>query len=979
MPFSPIEEIKNRLDIVQVISSYIKLKKAGANYKALCPFHSEKNPSFFVSPARQIWHCFGCFLPGTLIKTERGFHPIEKIQLGQKVLTHKGRYMPALQTLRTYKGKIIDFKVRKSNQTLSLTPDHKVFVIKTKHCPYKSRKTRICQWNCKKKGCPQFYKDYKIEKLPASELSKDDFLLYPINQRIKDVEIVDLEKYYTRRESNFGPDINEIPTKIRVDEKFLKLIGYYIAQGSSHRAYIRFSLGDHEKSFAKEIKTLIRDLFGIKTSIHKRKGGRTGLEISACNSKLSNIFENLCGKGTENKHIPFELQYLPPEKQKIILDAIWKGDRTQGEVPKCKRKRYYKVIGTTSLILAEQLRDILLRLKITPGFYSQEEKVDKKGVHHKKSFQIEWQENYILHFTYFYKDPENNVLYWALPIKEIKKRYFEGDVYNLTVAKDHSYVATNFVVGNCGKGGDIFKFVMEIEGVEFGDALRILAQKAGVQLKPIKPELRTERQRNYEICELATKFFQKQLEESKTGQKVKEYLLNRGISEDSIEKWQLGYAPDTWRGLCDFLVSRGYKKEEIEKAGLAIKNQQGNFYDRFRKRIIFPVFDLNSQPVGFGGRIFEKPEIKNQGADEGVAKYINTPNTLIYDKSKILYGLDKAKMEIRKKDFVILVEGYIDVILAHQIGFQNVVATSGTALTPFQLRILKRYSDNLYTAFDMDVAGDWATKRGVDLAQSFGFNVKVILMPKGQDPADVISKNPERWQELVKEAKSILDFYFETTLERFDKNTPQGKKEIANVLLPVIKRIPNQIERSHWIQKLSKILEVREEAILAELQKIKPEATEQIETQPLPSQKSRKELLQEQFVVLLLKSPDKLSLISEEDLNFFSPQIAQIISFLKENDFRQFEQKKISFPPELDYLIKYLMLKSEIEQIPTQDLDNEIKFCLREIKILDIKDKLNQLSQEIQKAEADKDLKKVQELMNKFNSYSRLLNNLQKS
>ena len=530
----------------------------------------------------------------------------------------------------------------------------------------------------------------------------------------------------------------------------------------------------------------------------------------------------------------------------------------------------------------------------------------------------------------------------------------------------------------CSRGGDIFKFVMEIEGVEFGDALRILAQKAGVKLKREDPKLKTERKRTYEICELATRFFQKQLKESKIGQKVKEYLLSRGINEDSIEKWQLGYAPNTWRGLCDFLVSKGYKNEEIEKAGLAIKNQSGNFYDRFRKRIIFPVFDLNSQPVGFGGRIFETPNDKIQMSKlEGVAKYINTPNTLIYDKSKILYGLDKAKMEIRKRDFAILTEGYIDVILAHQIGFQNVVATSGTALTPFQLQILKRYSDNLYTAFDMDIAGDWATKRGIDLAQTEGFNVKVILMPKGLDPADVISKDPKKWQELVKEAKSILDFYFETTLEKFDKSTPQGKKEIAKVLLPVIKRIPNQIERSHWIQKLSKILKVGEEAILNELGKIKIESPEKKEVPVFPPQKSRKELLQERLVVLLLKSPDKFSLISKEDLNFFSPQIAQVISFLKEKDPQKVNQEKISFPPELDYLIKYLLLKSEIEEIPFKDEGKEIEFCLKEIKVLDLKEKLRQLSQEIQKAESERNSQKIQELMEKFNSYSQLLSKLQ--
>ncbi|MGB9680935.1 MAG: LAGLIDADG family homing endonuclease, partial [Minisyncoccia bacterium] len=369
-----------------------------------------------------------------------------------------------------------------SNQVVSLTADHQVYVIKTKSCPYKSRQTRICQWNCKK--CKNsFWKDYKIEKLPANQLAINDFLLYPINQEIKDVKFINLDKYYNRMISNYGPDIGEIPTTIKVDEKFLKLVGYYIAEGRNHRAYIRFSLGNHEEKFAQEIRDLIENIFKIKTAIHRRK---KGIEITACNSKLANIFENLCGLHSENKHIPFEFQFLPPEKQRIILEAIWKGDGSTGQVAKCKRDRRYKYIGTTSLILAEQLRDILLRLKIAPTLSAEGEKIDKKGVHHKKSFTISWQENYILHFSQFYQDSKEKTLYWISPIKEIKKRHFEGDVYNLTVAGDHSYMTSNFVVGNCGKGGDIFGFVKEIEGVEFGDALRILAQKAGVDLKPFK-------------------------------------------------------------------------------------------------------------------------------------------------------------------------------------------------------------------------------------------------------------------------------------------------------------------------------------------------------------------------------------------------------------------------------------------------------------------------------------------------------------
>ena len=186
----------------------------------------------------------------------------------------------------------------------------------------------------------------------------------------------------------------------------------------------------------------------------------------------------------------------------------------------------------------------------------------------------------------------------------------------------------------CAEGHSIFDFVMKMEGLEFGDALKILARRAGVQLKPIKPELRTKRQRLYEICELSTKFFERQLGNSLKGKKAKEYLSKRGISQESVKKWRLGWAPDSWQGLANFLVSKGYKREEVEKTGLVIRNEEGKHYDRFRARIMFPVFDFNGQVIGFGGRVLKK--------SQEVAKYVNTPNTILYDKGKTLYGLDKA-------------------------------------------------------------------------------------------------------------------------------------------------------------------------------------------------------------------------------------------------------------------------------------------------------------------------------------------------
>ena len=350
----------------------------------------------------------------------------------------------------------------------------------------------------------------------------------------------------------------------------------------------------------------------------------------------------------------------------------------------------------------------------------------------------------------------------------------------------------------CGKGGDIFEFIKEIEGVEFGDALRLLASKAGVELKRENPQIISERKKLYEICDLACSFFEKQLGNSAYGKDAKEYLLKRGITEESIKKWRLGYSPDTWQGLSDFLVGRGYTRDEIVRAGLAVQSEKGNNpYDRFRGRIIFPIFDLNSQVIGFTARVFKDADKKE------AAKYINTPQTILYDKSNVLYGLNFAKVAIRKNNQCVLTEGQTDTIMCHQAGFENTVAVSGTALTPRHLNLLKRYTDNLLLSFDMDLAGDTATKRGINLAESQGFNIKVIDTYSGaKDPAEIILENPANWANSVKNTRTIMDFYFDSAFAKFDGADPKGKKEIGRIILPAIKRLQNKIEQSHWVQKL---------------------------------------------------------------------------------------------------------------------------------------------------------------------------------
>jgi DNA primase len=511
----------------------------------------------------------------------------------------------------------------------------------------------------------------------------------------------------------------------------------------------------------------------------------------------------------------------------------------------------------------------------------------------------------------------------------------------------------------CGEGHSMFDFVMKIEGIEFGDALRILANKAGVELKRIKPEFKTKRNRLYDICELAARFYQKQLGKSAKGKIAKQYLLNRKINEESIKEWRLGWAPEAWHSLCDFLSSQGYSREEVKKTGLAIQNKKGRYYDRFRSRVMFPIFDLNSQVIGFGGRVLKK--------QKELAKYMNTPNTLLYDKGKLLYGLNKARVEIRKKDSCVLVEGYVDVILAHQspLNMKNVVATAGTALTPFHLSILKRYSNNLSLAFDMDFAGDAATKRGIDLAQRKGFNLRVVKMPDDKDPADVISVNYKKFEELANKSVSILDFYFQNAFSKFDEKTAEGKREISKLLLPVIKKVLNKIEQASWVQQLAQRLNVREKDVEIELKKVKLDKAPDVvifEAKNPIIKKTKKQVLEERLLTLLLKSPQSLDVaMDKEAICYLSSQTQEIINNFQNKD-------KIS---EFSNVIDPLSLKAETEQIEEEEILPEIKFCLKEIQSVELKKKLDDISLQIRQAQQEQDAKKIENLNQQFNQLTK--------
>ncbi len=515
--------------------------------------------------------------------------------------------------------------------------------------------------------------------------------------------------------------------------------------------------------------------------------------------------------------------------------------------------------------------------------------------------------------------------------------------------------------GGCNEGGDIFQFVMNIEGVEFGDALRLLANKANVELKRQDPQVETKRKRLFEICELSTLFFERQLHSSKQGKKAKEYLLERGMTEETIKKWRLGYAPISKDGLSKFLIGEGYERNDIKEAGVSVGKGDA-LYDRFRARIIFPIFNLSGSPVGFGGRVVFKGDER--------AKYINTPGTVLYDKSAVLYGLHNAKVGIRKRGHAVLAEGYTDVILCHQAGYENVVSSSGTALTSKQLEILGRYTRSIRTAFDMDEAGGSATKKGIDMALQKEFDVRVIMMPEDEDPADIVSRSAKEWENYIEDARPAMEFYFRHILSKYDLSDPHEKGRAAKELLPEIKRIRNSIERSHFLSRLAEKLDVSEESIFEEMKRVDiKEEEEKEDSSPGPSEerreKSRKEVLEDRIGALCANHEELAREVEEETVSLFREEIKNLILYIKKEKDSLSEKEKELF----DRLSLFAGEEDE------ERSKKELKECLCEIRKENIKEILGNLEKRIREAEKEGDEKKQEELLREYQKYSRELKN----
>ncbi len=470
-----------------------------------------------------------------------------------------------------------------------------------------------------------------------------------------------------------------------------------------------------------------------------------------------------------------------------------------------------------------------------------------------------------------------------LPVEEVVGEYLElrpaGGGSLKTVCPFHSEKTPSFYVSKekqiwhcfgCDKGGDIFSFVMEMEGIEFPEALRLLAKKAGVEIPRYDSTQSNERSRLVELNELARRFFEKVYLDSSASADARAYVASRGISEVLREEFGLGYAPNAWDKLVSFLGKRGYGNGEMVAAGLALNRKEGSgVIDRFRDRLMVPLLDAHGNTVAFTGRVLpgadEKSGSEIPSKVEG-PKYMNSPETAVYHKSELLYGLSKAKQAIKMEKSAIIVEGNLDVIASHKADVKNVVASSGTALTQAQIQLLSRYTDTLVFCFDRDAAGFNAALRGIRLAAELRMRVQVLLIPKdaGKDPDDVVRKDPELWKKIVAAPVPLMEYYFEQATHGKDLNEVEAKRKVGHFLIEEIGRLEDPIEREHWLSKLGDLLRMDANILRGMINKDAghPEKKSETSEARKAEKLTRMEKVLEVLVALFLQIPSERDRIS---------------------------------------------------------------------------------------------------------------------
>lgn len=531
----------------------------------------------------------------------------------------------------------------------------------------------------------------------------------------------------------------------------------------------------------------------------------------------------------------------------------------------------------------------------------------------------------------------------------------------------------------CGESGDAIAFLQKHEGMDFYEALKYLADRAGIALKPTSFEGRGEKDRLYEINTLASRFYQYVLLSHKAGKDALDYLKNqRGIKEETIKKFRLGFSPEEPFASRSYLVEKKKTSiKELEKVGL-IYQRNGRVYDRFRGRVIFPLFDHRGNSIGFAGRILPKDDKKD------LAKYINSPETPIYHKSNTLYGLNLTRGAIKKADEVVVVEGELDTISSYQAGVENVVATKGTAITKEQVQLLHRFAKSMILALDTDIAGDAAARRGITIAQNQGFDIKVAVLTGFKDPDEAARKDARTYKKILKDAVGVWDFIVNSVFSKHSAKTGQGKSKISKEITPILASIEDRIVQSHYIKIVAERLGVEEEAVAEQVSKEKGQEDQRMPEVAIKKEeeRGRRELLEERLLTLAFQSDPEPILDAKIGKLVKTPLAKRIIEAYKGYKKKKGKFSVSSFskslPKELVEGFSVMVLKDVQGFIDDPDeLERETILVKQQLKILDIKEELSEISTKMKKYEKEKNKKGQKEAQEAFSKLTGELSSLE--
>jgi DNA primase len=526
----------------------------------------------------------------------------------------------------------------------------------------------------------------------------------------------------------------------------------------------------------------------------------------------------------------------------------------------------------------------------------------------------------------------------------------------------------------CGEAGDVFAFLEKYEGMEFGEALKFLADRAGIKLERAQFGESSEKEKLIEINTQVVRFYNYLLLEHPVGARALEYLeKQRGLKKETIEEFKLGFSPESSYSLKKFLVDKKkFLPTDIEKAGIGIPRGQ-DLYDRFNGRVIFPLFDHRGNPIGFAGRVL--PWDKRE-----TGKYINSPETPLYHKSNVLYGLNLTRSFVKKKKIAIVVEGELDLISSWQAGIKNIVAIKGSALTEEQVRLLSRFAQKFILALDSDMAGDAAARRGIKVASDIGVEVKVAKITGFKDPDDAARGNIESYKKDLIAAEGVYDYFIDSVFSRVNSESGAGKSKISKEIIPILAEIGDRIVQSHYANVIARKLGVPLEAVLEELAKISDKNQTGQEVPPSfkdTKGQARRELLEERFLTLAFQSDPKI-LLSKDSLDLIMQPLNKRIV----EEYAKFDSTKVfnvtefgsGLPAELFQGFAKMVLSDNQNLLENPDeFKRELDLVRKELKIHTVKEKLKLLASQMRETEEKGEPDKLLKAQNEFNKLAKSL------